>query len=47
MNMMSSISDKPRSPTDAIRVTVMQGEVRVSTDPRVELGTVLGSCVAA
>lgn len=47
MNAMTSLSDKPRSPSDAIRVTVMQGDVRVSTDPRVELGTVLGSCVAA
>jgi chemotaxis protein CheD len=47
MNAMSAIGDRPRSPTDAIRVTVMQGDVRVSTDPRVELGTVLGSCVAA
>ncbi len=47
MNAMSSIGDTPRRPTDAIRVTVMQGEVRVSTDPRVELNTVLGSCVAA
>ncbi|MFM5931390.1 MAG: chemotaxis protein CheD [Novosphingobium sp.] len=29
-----------------IRLTVMQGQARVSADPRVELTTVLGSCVA-
>lgn len=29
------------------RVTVIQGQVRVSPDPRIELTTVLGSCVAA
>ena len=29
------------------RVTVIQGQVRVSADPRIELTTVLGSCVAA
>ena len=29
------------------RITVLQGQVRVSGDARVELGTVLGSCVAA
>lgn len=47
MNMMSFMGDTPRGATDAIRVSVMQGEVRVTTDPRVEFGTVLGSCVAA
>jgi chemotaxis protein CheD len=47
MNMMSSLGGAPRGPTDAIRVSVMQGEARVSTDPRVEFNTVLGSCVAA
>ena len=47
MTAMSAIGDTPRPPTNAIRVTVMQGDVRVSTDPRVELNTVLGSCVAA
>jgi len=29
-----------------IRLTVMQGQARVSAGPRVELSTVLGSCVA-
>ena len=29
-----------------MRITVLQGEVRVSAGPRVELSTVLGSCVA-
>jgi chemotaxis protein CheD len=47
MNAMTAINDAPRRATEAIRVTVLQGEVRVSTDFRAELGTVLGSCVAA
>ena len=47
MNMMASLGGSPRGPTDAIRVAVMQGEARVSTDVRVEFNTVLGSCVAA
>ncbi len=29
------------------RITVLQGQVRVSGDPGIELGTVLGSCVAS
>lgn len=29
------------------RITVIQGQVRVTPDPRIELTTVLGSCVAA
>jgi len=29
------------------RITVLQGQVRVSDDPGTELGTVLGSCVAS
>lgn len=29
-----------------VRLTVMQGQARVSGDPRVELTTVLGSCIA-
>ena len=33
----------PRRP---VRLTVMQGQARVSGDPRVELTTVLGSCIA-
>lgn len=44
---MSPMGEAVRRPTEAIRVSVMQGEVRVSTDSRVELHTVLGSCVAA
>ncbi len=47
MNAVSPIESPTPRPTQAIRVTVMQGEVRVSTDSRVELNTVLGSCVAA
>lgn len=38
------------APTSAlhrpVRLTVMQGQARVSGDPRVELTTVLGSCIA-
>lgn len=30
----------------AVRLTVMQGQARVSGDPRLELTTVLGSCIA-
>ena len=32
--------------SDAIRVTIVQGEAKASTDPRVEMSTILGSCVA-
>lgn len=35
------------SPDDMIRVSVLQGEARVSADPRVVFSTVLGSCVAS
>ncbi|MCW1401666.1 chemotaxis protein CheD [Novosphingobium sp. MW5] len=34
------------SPLPVTRITVMQGQARVSAGPRVELTTVLGSCVA-
>jgi chemotaxis protein CheD len=43
------ILQPPPVPSDAaapIRLTVVQGEARASTDPRVEMTTVLGSCVA-
>lgn len=33
-------------PPRPVRLTVMQGQARVSGDPRVELTTVLGSCIA-
>lgn len=29
-----------------IRVTILQGEAKASTDPQVEMSTILGSCVA-
>lgn len=32
--------------TSLIRITVMQGQARVSAGPRVEFSTVLGSCIA-
>jgi len=39
---------QPLGPPPAItRIAVMQGQVRVSADPKVELTTVLGSCVAS
>lgn len=34
-------------PSKALRIPVIQGEWRVSADPRVSLTTILGSCVAA
>ena len=40
----------PQSPHPVLqrnrRITVLQGEARVSADPDLELGTILGSCVA-
>ena len=33
-------------PGEAVRVTIVQGEAKASTDPRVEMSTILGSCVA-
>jgi chemotaxis protein CheD len=37
----------PETPLGSvIRLTVLQGQYKVSAGPRVELGTVLGSCVA-
>lgn len=34
------------APGEAVRVTIVQGEAKASTDPRVEMSTILGSCVA-
>ncbi|MDE8654426.1 chemotaxis protein CheD [Novosphingobium album (ex Liu et al. 2023)] len=34
------------TPANTTRITVLQGQFRVSAGPRVELSTVLGSCVA-
>jgi chemotaxis protein CheD len=31
---------------EIIRMTIVQGEAKASTDPRVEMSTILGSCVA-
>lgn len=33
-------------PGNSVRLTVMQGQFKISAGPRVELSTVLGSCVA-
>ncbi|WP_066651424.1 MULTISPECIES: chemotaxis protein CheD [Sphingomonas] len=40
---IDTAASAPRPP---VRLTVMQGQARVSGDPRVELTTVLGSCIA-
>ena len=34
------------APSSTVRLTVLQGQFKVSAGPRVELSTVLGSCVA-
>lgn len=44
MNAISPSSAQNPPPT---RITVLQGQARVSAGPRVELSTVLGSCVAS
>lgn len=31
---------------EVVRVTIVQGQAKASTDPRVEMSTILGSCVA-
>ncbi|MEE4155294.1 MAG: chemotaxis protein CheD [Erythrobacter sp.] len=36
----------PHRPSGIVQVAVLQGEAHASADPTVELGTVLGSCVA-
>jgi chemotaxis protein CheD len=41
---MSHLSARPVPPMT--RITIMQGQARVSAGPRVEFSTVLGSCVA-
>lgn len=40
------MSDLVRSRAPLKRVTVLQGEVKTSANPRVEMTTVLGSCIA-
>jgi chemotaxis protein CheD len=42
---MSVMSTIPGSP-DLIRMTIVQGEAKASADPRMEMSTILGSCVA-
>ena len=50
MNMMSPPPPRPHNGGSAAlpttRLTVLQGQARVSAGPRVEFSTVLGSCVA-
>ena len=44
---MSALPSLPAGDLSApIRITILQGEAKASTDPRVEMGTILGSCVA-
>ena len=40
------MADVAISQANATRLTVLQGQFKVSAGPRVEMGTVLGSCVA-
>ncbi len=44
---MPGVSALPRSSDGLTRVTIMQGETRISDDPSVILTTVLGSCISA
>ncbi len=46
MNMMSRPPSDSSSALPTTRLTVLQGQARVSAGPRVEFSTVLGSCVA-
>ena len=46
MTAMTPFPAAAGSPPEAIRVTIVQGEAKASTDPRVEMSTILGSCVA-
>lgn len=43
---MSAMDTRPPGNSAVKRVTVLQGEAIASSDPQVELSTVLGSCVA-
>jgi len=43
MNALSSAFPTAGEP---LRVTILQGEAKASADPRVEMSTILGSCVA-
>lgn len=46
MTAMPVIPDTGLTPSDVVRVTIVQGEAKASADPRVEMSTILGSCVA-
>jgi chemotaxis protein CheD len=43
---MTAMPVIPDTAPDIIRVTIVQGDAKASADPRVEMSTVLGSCVA-
>lgn len=46
MTAMSSFPGTGLGPSNTVRVTIVQGEAKASADPRVEMSTILGSCVA-
>jgi len=48
MSDMSPIALHAAAPgaAEVIRMTIVQGEAKASADPRVEMSTILGSCVA-
>lgn len=45
MSPFSSAADGTGVP-DMVRMTIVQGEAKASSDPRIEMSTILGSCVA-
>jgi len=46
MTAMTPFPPLSATTPEAIRVTIVQGEAKASTDPRIEMSTILGSCVA-
>jgi chemotaxis protein CheD len=47
VNTVTALSNTAMPKPATQRLTVMQGQIRVSAEPGVELSTVLGSCVAS
>jgi chemotaxis protein CheD len=46
MSALPQFGTSKSDAADAVRLTIVQGEARASDDPRVEMSTILGSCVA-
>lgn len=46
MTVLSPLSADFGVTSDIIRITIVQGEAKASADPRAEMSTILGSCVA-